>query len=131
LIADLLDRLTRIDPKKSIWMFARTVKVSSLNALMKWFGLRFKAIGPVRFAAHRPTILGHRQRNIEQPGPIGLPSLLGPGFEDRNPFGRHPTAPTLVGIGGIGESITDDPGTAFEGGIDHLGEVLSAPRKQQ
>ena len=80
LITDLLDRRARIDPKKSLWMFARTVKVSSLNALMKWFGLRFKAIGPVRFAAHRPTILGHRQRNIEQPGPIGLPPLLGPGF---------------------------------------------------
>ena len=86
-IADLLDRCSGVDPKKPIWMFVRSVKISSLDTLMKGFGFRFKAIGRVRFAAHGPAILGHRQRNIDQPGPIGVPPLLSPGFEDRNPVG--------------------------------------------
>lgn len=81
---------------------------------MKIIALLFKAIefSPLR----RNALAGHRRRQIEEEGQIGLQMTMHPLLKLLELTLVEPRPPALIGIGRIAEAIADDPVAARQRG---------------
>ena len=103
--------------------------VGLANPFMKISPFLFKTIQHP--AGQGNAFSGDFQRQIEEQRQVGLNVLMYPVLKRENLAAVQPSPTALVSVGGIAETVADDPFAFGQCGFDHPGQMLAAGSKHQ